>query len=257
MERVKIEKEGNVAVVSLNSEERMNVIDLQSARDLLGAVYDVGGDDETRCVVLTGKGRVFCAGGDIRLMKKVIEEKNNDMKLLPMYLHAIIAEIRRIDKPVISAINGVVAGAGIGVALSADLVYASADTRFVLAYQNIGLSPDGGSTFLLAREIGYHRAMELMLTGRTLTAGEAFELGLINGVFEGDQLMESVIGIAKRIAAGPPKAFARGKQLFNRAFFEDMETQMELERQLIVKQVGTSEFKEGVSAFLEKRSPKF
>jgi 2-(1,2-epoxy-1,2-dihydrophenyl)acetyl-CoA isomerase len=257
MEWINLEKRDGIAVISLCREERMNVFNLDSGKELIEVLFDVGSDKSVRCVVITGTGKVFCAGGDISLMEKVIREGGDDMRLLPVNLHAIIAEVRRMEKPVISAINGVAAGAGIGIGLAADLVYASDNAKFVLAYANIGLSPDGGATFLLAREVGYHRAMELMLTGKTLTAKEALELGLINGVFDGEELYGAVYETAKKVAAGPTTAFARAKALFNSAFFEHVETQLERERQALIRQFDTADFREGVSAFLEKRPPRF
>ncbi|NIO16974.1 MAG: hypothetical protein GTN70_08240 [Deltaproteobacteria bacterium] len=254
---ISLEKREGIAVITLLREERMNVFNLESGKELLEALFNAGSDGSVRCVVITGAGRVFCAGGDIGLMEKGIRDGGYDMRLLPVYLHTIIAEVRRMEKPVISAINGVAAGAGIGIALSADLVYASERATFVLAYGNIGLSPDGGATFLLAREMGYHRAMELMLTGRTLSSREALTLGLINGVFGGEELFEAVYEVAKKVAAGPTRAFARAKALFNSAFFENFETQLERERQALGKQFATSDFREGVTAFLEKRTPRF
>lgn len=257
MEWIHLKKGEGVGIISLCREERMNVFNLESGRELIEAIFDAGTDKNVRCIVITGSGKVFCAGGDISLMEKVLEEGGDDLRLLPVYLHTIIAEVRRLEKPVISAINGVAAGAGIGIGLAADLVYASESAKFVLAYANIGLSPDGGATFLLAREMGYHRAMELMLTGKTLTSDEALKLGLINGVFESGELFGAVHEMAKKIAAGPTTAFARAKSLFNSAFFEHVETQLEKERQALIRQFDTADFREGVSAFLEKRPPRF
>lgn len=257
MSWVDLEKRGALAVITLCRGERMNVFNLDSGRELLDALMDAGADRRVRCLVVTGTGRVFCAGGDIELMRKSIEEGGHDMKVLPTYLHGIISEVRRMEKPVVSAINGVAAGAGIGLALSADLVFASESATFVLAYANIGLSPDGGATFLLAREMGYHRAMELMLTGKTLSAREAESLGLVNRVIEGEMLMDEVLEVAEKVASGPTTAYARAKSLFNIAFFEDVETQLERERQFLIKQFETDDFREGVSAFLEKRAPEF
>lgn len=257
MQWVKIEKQGAVAVVTMCRSEKMNVFNLESGKELLEALIAAGSDRSVRCAVITGTDNVFCAGGDITLMRKVVNEGGDDMRLLPIYLHAIIAEVRRMEKPVISAVNGVAAGAGIGIGLSADLVYASEKAKFVLAYGNIGLSPDGGATFMLAREIGYHRAMELMLTGKALTPGDALELGLINGIYGHENLFEAVLETAQRVASGPTMAFSRAKDLFNNAFFDRVETQLERERQAIVKQFETEDFREGVLAFLEKRHPRF
>jgi len=257
MSLVSLRKEGNVGYITMESPENLNAYNVEMARELLGCVYRASGESSIRCLVFSGSGRAFCAGGDVKMMGDSLEIGGDTMRILPAYLHGTITEIRRMEKPVITSVNGIAAGAGIGLALSADLVYLSRDCSFVLAYQQIGLSPDGGASLFLTRELGYHRTMELMLTGRPLIAEEALELGLVNGVFPPEELSDRVKEIATRIAAGPTGAFARGKELFQRAFMENMETQLEMERQGILKQIKTGDFKEGVRAFVEKRDPRF
>jgi len=257
MSLVSLKKEGNVGYITMESPENLNAYNIEMARELLASVYRASGDSSIRSVVLTSTGRAFCAGGDVKMMGTILTEGGDDMRILPAYLHGTITEIRRMEKPVIASVSGIAAGAGIGLSLSSDLVYLSNESSFVLAYQQIGLSPDGGSSLFLTRELGYHKTMELMLTGRPMSAGEALELGLVNGVFPPEELAERVKDIATRIASGPTRAFAKGKELFQRAFMENMETQLEMERQGILKQVATSDFAEGVKAFVEKRTPRF
>ncbi len=251
------ETEGAVGILTLNSEANLNAYNLDLGREFLSHVYDLSGDGKIRCVVITGAGKAFSAGGDVKFMVEAAQSEGEMMRMLIAYLHGTITEIRRMGKPVISAVNGIAAGAGIGLALSADLVYASRDASFHLAYQNIGLTPDGGATTFLTKQLGYHRTMELMLTGKPLMAEEAKSLGLVNSLFEGEELMGAVREIAQKISCGPTLAFSRGKELFQKAFMEHMETQLELERQNILKQSETRDFIEGIRAFVEKRPPRF
>jgi 2-(1,2-epoxy-1,2-dihydrophenyl)acetyl-CoA isomerase len=151
----------------------------------------------------------------------------------------------------------VAAGGGFSLALAGDIVVAAESARFALAYQNVGLSPDGGSTFFLARTVGTHRAMELTLTGRTLSAGEAASWGLVQRVFPDSSFASETEGLAARIAAGPTLAFGRTKELYNRALFQALETQMEEERQGIAESSRTADFREGVRAFLAKGKANF
>jgi 2-(1,2-epoxy-1,2-dihydrophenyl)acetyl-CoA isomerase len=256
MDWVKYEKADRVGIIKLVREDKLNVFNLDSGRELLEAIHEASEDREVRCVVLTGSGKAFCAGGDISVMKRFLQGERKLLKDLTACLHLVVAEMVRMEKPVITAINGVAAGAGIGLALAGDLAYASPSATFVFAYPSVGLSPDGGAS-LLAREIGYRRAMELMLTGRKLPAEEAFSLGLINGVFEQDCFYDSVLKVAGSVASGPAKAYAAGKVLFRQAFFHNMETHLEAERQALVRQSQTPEFREGVASFLAKKPPRF
>lgn len=256
MEWVKFEKEGRVGIIKLAREDRMNVFNLDSGKEILDAIHEASEDRDVRCVVLIGSGKAFCAGGDINIMKRYLQGERELMKDLTASLHRIIADIVRMEKPVIAAINGVAAGAGIGLALACDLAYASPSAVFVFAYPSVGLSPDGGAS-LLAREIGYRRAMEIMLTGKKLQAGEAFSLGLINGVFEQDCFYDSVLKVAGSVSSGPAKAFAEGKALFRQAFLHDLETHLEAERQALIRQSRTPEFREGIASFLAKKPAQF
>lgn len=257
MARVKFEQRGGVGIVTFSSPERMNAYDMEMAKEFFEALSKAASSSDIRCLVITGEGRAFCAGGDVKYFGRLIEGKEKGVELLPLILHGSISQVRRMPKPVISAVNGVAAGAGIGLALAADLVYAVEGAQFVFAYPNVGLSPDGGATFLLTRELGYHRTMELMLTGKVLSAEEAKSYGLVNEVFREEGFMENVFSIAEKIASGPTAAFARGKELIASAYFEDMETQMERERLEILASMKTRDFREGVTAFIQKRKPDF
>jgi 2-(1,2-epoxy-1,2-dihydrophenyl)acetyl-CoA isomerase len=241
----------------MNRPERMNAYDLEMGDRLLSAVAAVAHDPAVRCVVFTGSGSVFSAGGDVRLMGGMKEEAPRLFLDLTVRLHAFIASVRRCRKPVVSAVNGVAAGAGFSLALAGDIVVAAESARFALAYQNIGLSPDGGSTFFLARTVGTHRAMELTLTGRTLSAGEAASWGLVQRVFPDASFDSETAALAAGMAAGPTLAYSRAKELYNRALSQPLEAQLEEERQGIAESARTADFREGVRAFLGKDKANF
>jgi enoyl-CoA hydratase/carnithine racemase len=173
---------------------------------------------------------------------------------LTVRLHAFVASLRRCRKPVVSAVNGVAAGGGFSLALAGDIVVAAESARFALAYQNIGLSPDGGSTFFLARTVGTHRAMELTLTGRTLSAGEAASWGLVQRVFPDASFASETAALAAGIVDGPTLAYGKAKELYNRALLQPLETQMEEERQGIAESARTGDFGRG-QALPRKRQP--
>ena len=257
MSAVVVERQGAVATLRMNRPERMNAYDFEMGDALLSSLGALAVDPGVRCIVFTGSGRVFSAGGDIGMMAGMKENTAHRFLDLTVRLHAFVASLRRCRKPVISAVNGVAAGAGFPLALAGDIVVASEPARFALAYQNIGLSPDGGSTFFLAKIIGTHRAMELTLTGRTLSAGEAASWGLVQRVFPEDSFASETAALATRIVAGPTLAYAKAKELYNRALLQPLETQMEEERQGIAETSGTADFREGIRAFLAKEKANF
>ncbi len=257
MSAVTVEKAGSVAVVRMNRPDRMNVFDFDMGRGLLDGIVSLGADPAVRCVVLTGTGKAFSAGGDVSLMGTFTEGAESRFLELTVHLHAFIASLRRCPKPVISAVNGVAAGAGFSFALAGDIAVAARSARFTLAYQSIGLSPDGGASYFLARVLGTQRAMELTLTGRTLSADEAAAWGLVQKVFSDDSFEADVAALAADVAAGPTLAYAKAKELYNRALCQSLETHMEDERQRIAASSATADFRDGVRAFLEKRKPEF
>ncbi len=257
MDAVIVERQGAVATLRMNRPERMNAYDFEMGDALLSSLEGVAHDPAVRCVVFTGSGRVFSAGGDVGLMGGMKDEAPHLFLDLTVRLHAFVASVRRCRKPVVSAVNGVAAGGGFSLALAGDIVVAAESARFALAYQNIGLSPDGGSTFFLVKTVGTHRAMELTLTGRTLSAGEAASWGLVQRVFPDASFDFDTTDLAARIAEGPTFAYGKAKELYNRALLQPLETQMEEERQAIAESARTGDFREGVRAFLAKEKPGF
>jgi len=241
----------------MNRPERMNAYNGPMGEALLAEAASAAEDPSVRCIVLTGTGKAFSAGGDVEMFASFPGEGPGEFPDLTISLHAFIATLRRAPKPVVAAVNGVAAGAGFSMALSCDAVVAASSARFTLAYQNIGLSPDGGITFFLARTLGTHRAMAMTLFSRILSPEEAAAWGLVQEVFPDAEFGARVSEVADRLAAGPTLAYARAKELYNRALSQPLETQLEEERQHIARCARSADFREGVSAFLAKRPPRF
>ena len=256
-EVVRVERKGGVATVRMNRPDRLNAYNAEMGDALLSAGLDVSADPSVRCVVLTGTGKAFSAGGDVEMMSSIRGEGSTGFLELTVRLHAFIATLRRAPKPVVAAVNGVAAGAGFSFALACDTAVAASSARFTLGYQNIGLSPDGGMTFFLSRALGTQRAMEMTLFSKVLSAEQAASWGLVQQVFSDADFAAQTAAIAERLAAGPTLAYARAKELYNRALSQPLEAQLEEERQSIARSAATHDFREGVRAFLEKRPARF
>jgi 2-(1,2-epoxy-1,2-dihydrophenyl)acetyl-CoA isomerase len=252
-----VERRDAVATVALNRPDAYNAFNRTMAHEIYQAVLELDEDPAVRCIVLTGNGRAFCAGGDVKDFAAAGERVSALIKELTTFLHGAVSRLSRSDKPVITAVNGMVAGGGLGLALSGDLVLAAESARFTLAYSRIAATPDGGSTYLLPRLIGLRRAMELYFTNRVLTAREALEWGLITRVVPDGELGAAAEALARELAQGPTRAFGRAKRLFHHATWESLETQMELEAQAIADCGRTEDFRQGVTAFAAKQTPSF
>ena len=248
-------REGAVAVLTLNRPEVFNALDLALGEALLDALIEGDQDDRVRAVLLTGAGRAFCAGGDIRAMAAAGPKAAAFLEKLTVFLHASVATIARMPKPVIMAVNGPAAGAGFSLALAGDLLVASERATFTVAYTKIGLAPDGSSTFFLPRIVGCKRAFDLMASNRALAAAEAYELGLVSAVFAESEFEARAREISRHLAAGPTQALARTKRLL--ALEATLETQMESERQAISACARSEDFREGIKGFLDKRAVAF
>ncbi|HSN71992.1 MAG TPA: enoyl-CoA hydratase/isomerase family protein [Steroidobacteraceae bacterium] len=253
---VKLEIDAHVARVTLNRPDVANTLNLQMGRDLLQAALSCENDPAVRAVILTGEGRNFCFGGDLRGMMGEGGQVEAYLNELTTYLHAAIASFTRMSAPVIAAVNGTAAGAGVGLVAMADLAVAGQSSKFALAYTGVGLTPDGSTSFLLPRVVGRKRAMELFLTNRTLGAEEALAWGLVNQVVADETLLETAGALATRLAAGPTAAFGAVKRLMLSAD-AGLESQMATEGRAIAAQAASPEGTEGINAFLEKRKPKF
>lgn len=256
-ESLTLEQAGGVATITLNRPDAFNALNLALGRELLSAVLAVDEDPAVRCVVLTGAGKAFCGGGDVKDFVQNLPRIGILVKELTTYVHGAVSRLVRSPKPVITAINGVAAGGGFSLALSGDLVIAAESARFTMAYSRIGATPDGSSSYWLPRLVGVRRAVELFYTNRVLTATEALEWGIVTRVIPDAELREAVARLAGELAQGPTLAFGRGKRLFHSSTTESLETQMELESQAIARSGHTEDFAEGVRAFAEKRPPVF
>jgi 2-(1,2-epoxy-1,2-dihydrophenyl)acetyl-CoA isomerase len=253
---VQVETRGAVALVTLNRPDSANTLNLQMAMDLLAAAMACARNAAVRAVVLTGAGRHFCFGGDLRAM--VTRDTGGDgyIRELTTYLHAAISHFVRMDAPVVAAVNGTAAGAGVGLVAMADLALCARSSKFNLAYTNAGLTPDAGTTFLLPRTVGVKRAMELLLLNRTLPAADALVWGLVNEVVADEQLLTRALEVAEQLAQGARGAYGATKRLVAQSLGA-FESQMVLESETIAAHAVSPEGTEGISAFLEKRKPQF
>ena len=247
----------HVATITLNRPDAANAIDIGLAKDLMHAAIRCDEDRGIRAAVLTGAGDFFCAGGDLKFFAAQGDGLAATLKEITTYLHAASSRLARMDAPFIAAVNGAAAGAGMSLAVSADLVIAAESAKFTMAYTAAGLSPDGSSTYFVPRLIGLRRTQELILTNRRLNAQEALEWGLANRVVADAALMEEAAELATSLAAGPTRAYGSVKKLLNTSFTESLETQMELEARAIADLSKTGDGREGIAAFGAKRQPKF
>jgi 2-(1,2-epoxy-1,2-dihydrophenyl)acetyl-CoA isomerase len=258
-ETVNYEKKGNIAVIELNRPDALNALSRQLTVDLTNAIKKAS-EDSSRCILLTAAGRAFCSGGDLREMKLLWEQEGRIEAFLeaPLEeLHGLITLIRETPIPFIAVVAGVCAGAGTNVALACDLVIAAEGAKFNEAFVKIGLSPDCGGTFFLPRAVGSKLAAELLMTGSTISAERAAEIGMINRVLPADEIAEQALAMAEKLALGPTAAIARVKNMLNKTFSNSLSDQLALEHRMQLESGRGDDFKEGVSAFLEKRPPEF
>ena len=258
-ETINMEMRGAVCVLTLNRPERLNALNVQVAKDFKAAVAEAL-ERGARAIVLTGAGRAFCAGGDLREMQEIAKQDGRVEAFFdePLrLLNEAILLIRQTPAPFIAAVNGVASGGGCNLALACDLVIAAESAKFNQAFIKIGLTPDCGATFILPRLVGWKRATELLFTGDLIGARQAAEMGMINSVFTDDELMSRVMEMAERLAQAPTAAIAQIKMLLEASAVNDYGGQLDLERKTQIESGKTKDFVEGVSAFLEKRPPRF
>jgi 2-(1,2-epoxy-1,2-dihydrophenyl)acetyl-CoA isomerase len=246
-----------IATLTLNRPDAYNALNLTLGRDLFHATLEADEDPGVRCIVVTGAGKAFCAGGDVKDFAEAGDRVGVVIKELTTYLHGAISRLTRTAKPVIMGINGIAAGGGMSFALSGDLVVAAESAKFTMAYSRIAASPDGSSSYFLPRLIGLRRALELHYTNRVLTAREALDWGLVNRLHPDAEFPGALAGLARELAAGPTLAFGRAKQLFHQSTQESLETQMEFEAQAIAACGHTEDFQAGVKAFAAKQPVSF
>ena len=246
-----------VATITLNRPDAYNALSLSLARDLFHAAIEADEDHAVRCIVITGAGKAFCAGGDVKDFADNPDRIGIVIKELTTYLHGAVSRLARAQKPVVMAVNGVAAGGGMSFALAGDLVVAAESAKFNMAYSRIAASPDGSSSYFLPRMIGLRRALELHFTNRVLSAREAMDWGLVNRVHPDAEFPGAVAALAQELAQGPTLAFGRAKLLFHQSTQEGLETQMEHETQAIAASGHTEDFRSGVVAFAKKQPVSF
>jgi 2-(1,2-epoxy-1,2-dihydrophenyl)acetyl-CoA isomerase len=245
-----------VAFIHLNRPDVFNSFNREMALLLQKKLADCSTDNSVRAIVITGNGKAFCAGQDL---KEVTDPDLNPgfRKILEEHYNPIIQLIRTIEKPIIAAVNGVAAGAGANIALACDIVLAAENASFIQAFSKIGLIPDSAGTFFLPRLIGFQKASALMMLGDKVSAVEAEKLGMVYKVIAPENFMEEVTKLAETLAEMPTKAIGLTKRLLNQSMTNNLEQQLALESDLQIEASSSNDYKEGVTAFVEKRKPEF
>jgi 2-(1,2-epoxy-1,2-dihydrophenyl)acetyl-CoA isomerase len=253
---IEVKIENSVAWIALNRPEVFNSFNREMALQLQTTLDDCNTNSNVRALVLTGNGKAFCAGQDL---KEVTDPELNPgfRKILEEHYNPIIQKIRTIEKPIIAAVNGVAAGAGANIALACDIVVASEQASFIQAFSKIGLVPDSAGTFFLPRLIGFQKASALMMLGDKVTAPEALTMGMIYKIFPIALFEEEVKTLAENLAQMPTKAIGLTKRLLNQSMHNNLEQQLKLESDLQIEASSSNDYNEGVTAFVEKRKPEF
>ncbi|MGB0682132.1 MAG: 2-(1,2-epoxy-1,2-dihydrophenyl)acetyl-CoA isomerase PaaG [Magnetovibrionaceae bacterium] len=251
-------REGGLLILTLNRPDKLNALTAQMLDELRDALLTAERETDIRAVLMTGAGRAFVAGQDLSAPEMNLEGNGPDIgHVLDAHYHPVIRAMRDLPKPVVCAVNGIAAGAGANLALQADIVIAGRSAAFLQAFQAIGLIPDAGGTWMLPRLVGRARALGLSLLGEKLPAEEAASWGLIWKVVDDDELMDTARRIAVRLAEGPTKAYGAMKQAIDRSAGNSLADQLALEAATQQELGKTNDFREGVSAFLEKRKAEF
>lgn len=256
MSSILLKIENNIAFINLNRPEVFNSFNREMALLLQKTLDDCSSDSNVRAIVISGNGKAFCAGQDL---KEVTSPELNPgfRKILEEHYNPIIQKIRTIEKPIIAALNGVAAGAGANIALACDIVVATENASFIQAFSKIGLIPDSAGTFFLPRLIGFQRASALMMLGDKVTAEAALNMGMIYKLFSTATFEEEVKGLAITLAKMPTKALGLTKRLLNQSMNNSLEQQLALESDLQIEASSSNDYIEGVTAFVEKRKPEF
>jgi 2-(1,2-epoxy-1,2-dihydrophenyl)acetyl-CoA isomerase len=257
-ETVTWDVEDGVGRITLNRPDTLNAWNEQFGLDLRQVITEDAQDDSVRSVLITGAGRAFSSGADLKEGAERAEQGNFDVyKVLTERYHPIITGIRRMPKPVVAGVNGPAAGIGLSLALACDLVVAAESAYFTLAFVNIGLVPDGGSSVLVPSRVGFARAAQLAMLGERLAAPKAVDWGLINEAWPDDEFAARTDALLDRLADGPTKSYAGTKRQLNRWLYEQIDDQLEFEAGIQREMSGSADFAEGLASFAEKRPPRF
>ncbi len=256
-QHLRLELDGPVATITLDRPDAANAFNMELAHEFMLAADACDTNRDIRAVVLTGSGKMFCAGGDLKTFASYGDAISAKLKEITAYLHAGTSRLARMRAPVICAVNGTAAGAGFSVAIAGDLVLAAESAKFTMAYTAAGLSPDGSSSYFLPRLVGLRRAQELMITNRRLSAAEALDWGLVTKVVPDDDLMSEANALAKQLASGATNAFGVVKRLLIDTYGGNLESQLELESRGIADMASTKDGIEGIAAFVGRRKPEF
>jgi 2-(1,2-epoxy-1,2-dihydrophenyl)acetyl-CoA isomerase len=254
-----VERDGALTVITLDRPEVLNAFDETLTSALAAAIFDTAGDTSVRAVVITGAGRAFSAGQDLRDRAMQVEA-GTELRLgdeLRRRYHPLIAALREMRKPVMAAVNGVVAGAGLGIAVACDVRVAASSAVFRAAWSRVGLVPDAGSAYFLPRLVGFGRAMDMILTGEAVTADEALRIGLVTRVWPDPEFAAGWRAYARSLADGATEAYALSKEGLNAAWDRDFASFLELESSLQDRAGRSRDYAEGVKAFAAKAPPKF
>ncbi len=255
MSTVLLYKENGVGYITLNRPDKYNSYNREMALALQGYLDDCEADDEVRCIYLTGAGKGFCSGQD--LSEAVNPTPEEFERMVREHYNATILRLRKIEKPIIAAVNGVAAGAGANIALACDIVLANESASFIQAFSKIGLIPDSGGTFFLPRLVGMQRAAALMMTAEKVSAADAVAMGMIYKCFADDVFETESKKMAITLAQMPTKGIGLTKRLLNRSFSNDLQQQLDMEKEVQIQAGSSYDFREGVMSFLEKRKPVF
>jgi 2-(1,2-epoxy-1,2-dihydrophenyl)acetyl-CoA isomerase len=258
LETVDLTLRGGAAWITLNRPDALNAWNTQLGEDLHAAVHRAADDDDVRAVVITGAGRAFSSGADLKAGFEPTAAGHPDVHTrLTQTYHPIITTIRRMPKPVVAAVNGPAVGIGCSLALACDIIVAAESSYLLLAFVNIGLVPDGGSSLFVPARAGFTRAAEMALLGEKVPAAKAAEWNLVNRVVPDDGFQDEVERLATHFAEGPTRSFAGSKRQLNRWLFSGMDDQLALEADIQQEMAASPDFVEGVMAFVEKRSARF
>lgn len=257
-----IDHADGIATLTMNRPEARNALSTEMRAELDDAFHRFERDQRVRCVVLRGAGEHFMAGGDVKSFGTLLASEDpadlHDLFLHRIHeLHTLILAMRRLPKPIVASVRGAAAGAGVSFAAACDLIIASEDAFFTLAYCHIGTSPDGGSTYALPRALGTKKAMEMTLLGDRIDAQSLARAGLVNFVVPTEKLESETTALARRLAAGPTRAYGNAKQLIYASLENQMERQLQMEAEGFADCASGADFREGVTAFVEKRKAVF